>query len=160
MKKALIRILFLVTLFLLSLSRRGFSQSSTTMQDILQTATAKVVTLEDQDKKEVVNISMDLLVNKNAKTIWRYLDPAYTYTVMTIGDRRINKLKLIVYKRDNKTKEWNFVGETSAQKPELKLDPTDFEEYEFTISVDEFVAGNTAGHFTLILYHQLPEGVK
>lgn len=158
MKKTFIPIYLLISFFVLSY--KGFSQSSTTMQDILQTATAKVIALEEQDKKEVVNTTMDLLVNKNTKTIWRYLDPTYSYNVLVIGDRRISKLKLLVYKRDSKTNEWKFISEISADKPELKLDPTAFEEYEFTISSDEYWSGNSAGHFAFILYHQLPEGVK
>lgn len=136
------------------------AQSSITMQDILQTAMAKVVSLEEQDNKEVVNISSDLLVNTGKKTIWRYLDPSFKYNVVVMGDRRINKLKLTVYKRDNQDKDWKSVGEISATQPQLQLDPADFEEYEFTVSVDEFRPGDAAGHFALILYHQMPEGVN
>jgi hypothetical protein len=33
----------------------------------------------------------------------------------------------------------------------------EFEQYEFTVTVDEFKTGESTGHFALILYHQNPE---
>lgn len=69
------------------------------MQDILETVTAKVAELEDQRNQELVNMTFDLLVNTGKKTVWRYLDPSFDYDVMVIGDRRVEKLKVTVYKR-------------------------------------------------------------
>jgi hypothetical protein len=137
-----------------------FSQSSTTMQDILETTTAKVIELEDQRNQEVVNMTFDLLVNTGKKTVWRYLDPAFDYDVMVIGDRRVEKLKLTVYKKDNTSGDWKFVDEYTDDKPVLRIDPQEFEQYEFTVTVDKFKSGNTTGHFALLLYHQNPERGK
>lgn len=139
---------------------RSYSQSSTTMQDIIETATKKVVELEEQRNQEVVNITFDLIVNKGKKTIWRYLDPSFDYDVLVIGDRRIQTLKLTIYKKNNQTGDWSFVDEYSADKPLIRLDPAEFEQYEFTVSVDEFRAGDMTGHFAFILYHQNPERGK
>jgi hypothetical protein len=127
------------------------------MQDIMETAGKKVIELEDQKNMEVVNITFDLLVNQGKKSVWRYLDPSFDYDVFVLGDRRINKLKLTVYKKDNQSGDWILVDEYSADKPQLRLDPQDFEQYEFTVTVDEFKTGEATGHFALILYHQNPE---
>ncbi|HMT10445.1 MAG TPA: hypothetical protein PKA39_02350 [Ignavibacteria bacterium] len=145
---------------LVFLNRQSFSQSSTTMQDILETVTAKVTELEDQRNQEIVNMTFDLLVNSGKKTVWRYLDPSFDYDVMVIGDRRVEKLKVTVYKKDNASGEWKFVDEYTDDKPVLRIDPQDFEQYEFTVTVDKFKSGNTTGHFALLLYHQNPERGK
>jgi len=145
---------------LVFLNRQTFSQSATTMQDILETVTAKVTELEDQRNQEIVNMTFDLLVNSGKKTVWRYLDPSFDYDVMVIGDRRVEKLKVTVYKKDNASGEWKFVDEYTDDKPVLRIDPQDFEQYEFTVTVDKFKSGNTTGHFAMLLYHQNPERGK
>ncbi len=137
-----------------------YSQTATTMQDILETVTTKVVELEDQRNQEIVNMTFDLIVNTGKKVVWRNLDPAFDYDVMVIGDRRVEKLKITVYRKDNKSGEWKFVDEYTDDKPLIRLDPQDFEQYEFTVTVDKFKTGNTTGHFALLLYHQNPERGK
>lgn len=151
-------ITLLIAVCLVSVMSRGaYSQSSTTMLDIMETVNAKVTELEEQRNQEIVNMTFDLLVNQGKKTVWRYLDPAFDYDVMVIGDRRIASIKLTVNKKDNATGEWKLVDEFSADKPLLRLDPQDFEQYEFIVTVDGFKPGSTTGHFALILYHQNPE---
>lgn len=145
---------------LVFLNRQSYSQSSTTMQDILETVSAKVSELEDQRNQEIVNMTFDLLVNTGKKTVWRYLDPSFDYDVMVIGDRRVEKLKITVYKKDNASGDWKFVDEYTDDKPVLRIDPQEFEQYEFTVTVDKFKSGNTTGHFALLLYHQNPERGK
>lgn len=137
-----------------------YSQTATTMQDILETVTTKVVELEDQRNQEIVNMTFDLIVNTGKKSVWRNLDPAFDYDVMVIGDRRVEKLKVTVYRKDNTSGEWKFVDEYTDDKPIIRLDPQDFEQYEFTVTVDKFKTGNTTGHFALLLYHQNPERGK
>ena len=158
MKYLITTAIILGSLFLFS--SRSYSQSATTMQDILETVTTKVTELEDQRNQEVVNMTFDLIVNTGKKTMWRYLDPAFDYDVMVIGDRRIEKLKVTVYKKNAKTEAWEFVDEYTDDKPVIRIDPQDFEQYQFTVSVDKFKTGNTTGHFALLLYHQNPERGK
>ena len=158
MKFLITTAIILSSLFLFN--SRSFSQSATTMQDIIETVSAKVIELEDQRNQEIVNMTFDLLVNTGKKTIWRYLDPAFDYDVMVLGDRRVEKLKVTVYKKNSKTNEWEFVDEYSDDKPVIRLDPQEFEQYEFTITVDKFKTGSTTGHFALLLYHQNPERGK
>jgi hypothetical protein len=142
------------------LNSQTYSQSATTMQDILETVSAKVVELEDQRNQEIVNMTFDLIVNTGKKTVWRYLDPAFDYDVMVLGDRRVEKLKITLYKKNAKSNEWEFVDEYTDDKPVIRIDPQDFEQYEFTVTVDKFKTGNTTGHFALLLYHQNPERGK
>ena len=158
MKYLITTAIILSSLFLFS--ARSFSQSATTMQDIIETVSAKVIELEDQRNQEIVNMTFDLLVNTGKKTIWRYLDPAFDYDVMVLGDRRVEKLKVTVYKKNSKTNEWEFVDEYTDDKPVIRLDPQEFEQYEFTVTVDKFKTGSTTGHFALLLYHQNPERGK
>jgi len=157
--KYLITTAILITSFFISTGKLH-SQSATTMQDILETVSAKVVELEDQRNQEIVNMTFDLLVNTGKKTLWRYLDPAFDYDVMVLGDRRIEKLKVTVYKKNASTNEWEFVDEFSDEKPLIRIDPQDFEQYEFTVTVDKFKTGSSTGHFALLLYHQNPERGK
>ncbi len=158
MKYLITTAIILSSLFLFN--SHSYSQSATTMQDILETVSAKVVELEDQRNQEIVNMTFDLLVNTGKKTLWRYLDPAFDYDVMVLGDRRIEKLKVTVYKKNASTNEWEFVDEFSDEKPLIRIDPQDFEQYEFTVTVDKFKTGSTTGHFALLLYHQNPERGK
>ncbi|MGH2576044.1 MAG: hypothetical protein ACRDFC_10135 [Ignavibacteria bacterium] len=152
--KTFLNILFLI-IFVSWGKNFTFAQSSTTMQDIIETVTAKIVELEDEKSQEVVNITMDLLVRDGKKTLYRFLDPSFDYTMIAIGDRRISKLKVTVYKKtaDN----WEYVAEVSDAKPEIKIFPANFEQYEFTIAVDEFKGNNTTGHYAILLYHRNPE---
>jgi len=158
MKYLITTAIILSSLFLFT--ARSFSQSATTMQDIMETVSAKVIELEDQRNQEIVNMTFDLLVNTGKKTLWRYLDPAFDYDVMVLGDRRIENIKVTVYKKNASTNEWEFVDEYSDSRPVIRIDPQDFEQYEFTVTVDKFKTGSTTGHFALLLYHQNPERGK
>lgn len=154
--------IFAILLFaaLLLTAPKVFSQSATTMQDIMETAAKKVVELEEQRNQEIVNMTFDLLVNTGKKTIWRYLDPSFDYDVLVLGDRRVKGLKLTVYKKNSQTGEWTFVDEFTDEKPLIRIDPQEFEQYEFTVTVDQFRPGDNTCHFAFILYHQNPERGK
>jgi hypothetical protein len=128
------------------------------MQDIFETVNTKVVELEEDKNQEVVNVTFDLLVNEGKKTVWRYLDPAFSYDLYVIGDRRIGKLKVTVYKQGKS--DWEYVNEISGANPKLKIYPSEFEQYEFTVTVEEFKTGNNTGHFAFMLYHDNPEKKK
>lgn len=140
-------------------SRTSFSQSETTMQDILEKVTDQVTTLEDEKDQEIVNITIDLLVRTTGKKqVTRYLDPSFDYKVMLLGDRRISKLNLLVYK---KTKDdWEYVTEATSSIPQIELTPSDFEQYEFTVNVNRFKGDNMTGHFALLIYHIDPTKQK
>jgi hypothetical protein len=150
----------LTAAFLLLLANRvsTFAQSETTMQDILETVNDKVSELEDEKNQEIVNITLDLLVNQGTKSVIRYLDPAFDYTVSAFGDRRIAGLKLSVYKRVKD--DWEFYNDATGANPQLGITPADFEQYRFMITIDSFKDANTTGHFALLIYHKNPEKKK
>ncbi|HEY3251084.1 MAG TPA: hypothetical protein VGK25_08185 [Ignavibacteria bacterium] len=155
MKKTLLSLIFITAALI---PAKLLAQSTTTMQDILETVTAKIVELEEDKNQEIVNVTFDLLVNEGKKTVWRFLDPAFTYDLSIIGDRRISKLKVTVYKQGKS--DWEYVDEVSASNPKLKIYPSEYEQYEFTISVADFKSGNNTGHFAFMLYHDNPEKKK
>jgi hypothetical protein len=140
-------------------TRTAFSQSETTMQDILEKVTSKVTELEDEKDQEVVNITFDLLVRTTGKKqVTRYLDPSFDYTVMVLGDRRISKLNMLVYKKGKK--DWAYVTEAAGSIPQIDITPSDFEQYEFTVNADRFKGENMTGHFALLIYHIDPTKKK
>jgi hypothetical protein len=130
-------------------------QSTTTMQDIFETVSGKVTDLEEKSNKEVVNVTFDLLVNQNSKSIYRFLDGAFTYDMALVGDRRVGSFKVSVYKQG--ASDWELVETASGLNPKIKLYPKDFEEFQFVVAVTDFKGSNNAGHFALILYHDNPE---
>ncbi len=149
----------LVFIFFVFCSGTAFSQSETTMQDILEKVSGKITELEDEKDQEVVNITLDLLVRTTGKKqVTRYLDPSFDYKVMVIGDRRISKLNLVVYKKSKK--DWDYVTEASGSVPQVDITPSDFEEYEFTVNVEQFKGDNMTGHFALFIYHENPTKKK
>jgi hypothetical protein len=153
MKKSALLVLSLI--FAFSLSKPAFSQSTTTMQDIFETVSKKIVDLEETQNQEVVNVTFDLIVSTNKKIVYRFLDPAFAYNVSVIGDRRISKVKISIRKKGDA--DWEYVDEMSGSNPTLRIEPTAFDQYEFTMSVDEFKAENNTGHFAFLLYHKNPE---
>jgi hypothetical protein len=111
--------------------------------------------LSTSKNQEVVNITLDLIVNQGKKMVNRFLDPSFEYTVIGIGDRRVSKLRVSVNKKSRD--DWESVSELSSSGPSIKIQPTDYEEYRFTVSVDNFKGDNNTGHFALLLYHRNPE---
>src|SRR5205085_7321362 len=115
---------FLALILLLFGSNAVFSQSATSMMDIISSVNTKVSDLEEKQNMEVVNITMDLLINNSEKTILRFLDPSFKYDAVAIGDRRISKLKIKIWKKG--TTDWEFVDSLSAAKPQLRIEPDQF----------------------------------
>lgn len=144
----------IILFFALSYVRISYAQSETTMQDILETVTGKITELEDEKDQEIVNVTVDLLGGSNIKTITRYLDPAFDYTVIAFGDRRISKLRLNVKKMNGE--EWEYISEATGSMPDIKVTPPDYILYSFTINVEEFKPDKSTGHFAILIYHKNP----
>lgn len=149
--KKLLTAFTMITFFSIFSARALYCQSETTMQDILDTVNSKVAQLEDIKKQEVVNITIDLVVNQSRKSITRVLDPNYEYTILVIGDRRISKLNISAYLQGKNDKE--FVNESSGLNPAIKIEPDSFNIYEITVSAREFKRNESAGHFAILIYH-------
>jgi len=151
-------VISIILVGLLAGGKNSFSQSETTMQDIMESVNTKVTELEDEKDQEIVNITLDLLVNTGTKAVIRYLDPTFDYIVTAFGDRRISSLKLTAYKKVRD--DWEFVNDAAGANPQMSLTPSDFEQYRFTVTVDSFKENNTTGHFALLIYHRNPEKKK
>ena len=153
MKK--IYIYLFTLLFIAAFSQTAYSQAETSFKDIITSVDAKVNDLETNQNQEIVNVTLDLLVNNGEKTIWRFLDPAFKYNALALGDSRISKLRIKVYKKGKSSAntDWDFVSELSAANPLLTIEPAEYKQYQFVISADEYKSGASTGHFGLILYH-------
>jgi hypothetical protein len=153
MKKLILLFAFSVLFFSVNVS---FAQiSETSMKDIIETVSDKIKYLEDKEDMEIVNITTDLLVGtKSEKYIYRYLDNQFDYKVLAFGDRRISGLKIEVRKKNDN--DWILVDKTSGEKPTMEIYPDSRAFYEFTISVTGFKEDNTAGHFSVFIYHKDP----
>ena len=153
--KKLYFVLFAIILF--TFSKSGFAQlSETTLGDIMDSVTSKVNYLESIQNKEVVNVTVDLLVGtQGTKMIYRYLDNGFDYNVLAIGDRRISELKVVVSRKSGDN--WIKVDKSIGANPELSIYPDERALYEFMVSANNFTGENTAGHFALLLYHVDPD---
>lgn len=151
-------VLTALSLFLFLFQNPVLGQSETTVQDIMETVSTKVSELEDEKDQEIVNITVDLLVSQGTKSVIRYLDPTFDYMVIAFGDRRIAKLKLTAYKKVRD--DWESVNDATGENPQINITPTDFDQYRFTVTVDEFKPANQTGHFALLIYHRNPEKKK
>ncbi len=151
MKKLFFLLIFAISFLFIKTS---FAQiTETTMKDILETVQEKVKSLEDLEDMEIVNITIDLLVgSKGEKYVYRYLDNSFDYKVYAVGDRRISKLNVEVRKKSSDNT-WVLVDKSSGQKVQMDIFPDTRAFYEFTVSVNEFVGNNTAGHYALLIYH-------
>jgi|GEM_PF-1088805 len=149
MKKTLL----LCALLIIQISAK--SQSAVSVLDIMSSVSAKVTDLETKQNQEIVNVTIDLLANNGEKTIWRFLDPAFRYDALVLGDSRISKLRIKVYKKGKSSAntDWEFVSELSGANPQLIIEPAEYKQYQFVISADEYKSGASTGHFGFILYH-------
>ena len=150
------KIFFLITAILFQIFLgNSYSQDDTSIQDILEKVNKKVILLED-DKQEIVNLTIELLVGtKNSKAIYRKLDNTFTYTLIALTDKRIADMSITVYKKTEK--DWEFVAETSGKNPTVTIIPTDYVLYEITFKAVEFSEGYRGGHFASFLYHIKPK---
>lgn len=151
MKKLILLFVFAVVIWGVNISYAQLSE--TTMKDIIETAQDKVKFLENTEDMEVVNVTIDLLVGtRGEKYVYRYLDNNFDYKIYAVGDRRISKLNVDVRKKGTDDK-WILVDKSSGGEVKMDIYPDTRAFYEFTVSVKEFVDDNTAGHFTLLIYH-------
>lgn len=151
MKKLIVFVLFILVFIP---SKIIFSQSETSMQDIFEKISEKRKVLEEENKQEIVNVTIDLLIKDIQKSFVRYLDPSFDYTIIAIGDRRIDKLTLTVNRPG--IPDWQYVTENSGTMPMVHISLVDSEPFEFAVNVNRYSAKNEAGHFAVIIYHRIP----
>jgi hypothetical protein len=145
---------YIVIFLLLTASKFCLSQNETTMQDILEQVTEKIKELEKDKKQEIVNVTIDLLVLDAEKSFVRYLDPSFEYTIIAIGDRRIENLKLTINRQGKTNSE--YVSENSGKIPMVHITLLDDEPFEFVVNAEKYSGNNITGHFAVIIYHKVP----
>ena len=129
-----------------------FSQGEISMQDIQNKVAAYTKQLEESDKFEVVNITIDLIVKDGTKTFSRTLDPLFEYYVVVLGDDKIHRLSLTV---DNgKQTEYEYIPESTRANTSINIKPTEYADYDFTVSNAKYFQNYQSGHFAVIIYHQ------
>ncbi len=155
MAKNIMKKLTVYTIFLfISISiSTCLAQNETTMQDIIEQVSGRLKELEKDKRLEIVNVTIDLLVKDGRKSFIRYLDPNFDYTVIAIGDRRIDTLTLTVYRPGFSDIE--YVSENTAEIPMVHFSILEPEPFEFVVNVNKYSGSNITGHFAVIIYHKL-----
>ncbi len=129
------------------------AQNETTMQDIIEQVTIKSQELEKDKNLEIVNVTIDLLVKDGHKSFIRYLDPNFDYTVIAIGDRRIDTLTLAVFRPG--ISDMEYVSENTAEIPRVHFSILEPEPFEFVVNVNKYSGNNITGHFAVLIYHKI-----
>jgi len=128
------------------------NKNGTSMMPIMGDALPVIEYIEDSLQVEIVRIEYDLLFT--TKNSYRVLYKGWKYGIFAIGDYRIKRLSISVYKKEND--EWKFISSSSTDKYTALsiIDQKDKnEEYAFQVKAEEFEEGYKAGHYALIIYH-------
>ena len=128
------------------------NEKGTSMMPIMGDALPVIKYIEDTLNVEIVRIEYDLLFS--TKDSYRTLYKGWKYGIFAIGDYRIKKISIEIYKKVGT--EWRYVSTTSKDKYTALsiIDQKDKnEDYAFRVKVEEFEEGYKAGHYALIVYH-------
>ncbi|MBN1250660.1 MAG: hypothetical protein JXR51_15375 [Bacteroidales bacterium] len=127
------------------------NENGTSMMPIMGDALPAIKYIEDTLKVEIVRIEYDLIFT--TKSSFRTLYTGWKYGIYAIGDYRIKKISIAVYKSVNK--EWQYVTTVNpgAYSALSLIEPEETEDYLFQVKVEEFEEGFSAGHYSLIIYH-------
>jgi hypothetical protein len=152
MKKYLI---VLITMSFLLLSLGLSAQEGSSMASIYLKAAKYVKAFEDKGL-EVVRLEFDIISKTELeKFTVRGLNSSYTYYIIASGDDRIKDLDVELGKlADQKV----IKSEVSDKNIEVLIyKPTESDEFFINVKAVTFENGQRAGHFVLIVAHDLPE---
>lgn len=143
-----------LTALMLSSTVAFAKNEDTTMEPIIEKTQSIVELMEGGEyNQEVVRIEMDLLFS--TKETIRTLTDKYTYTIIAYGDDRFKDIDVAVYRRTGSG--WAVV-EKDADDSSLAVvtvTPSTTGEYKIEIIAREFEKGYTAGHYGLIICHDM-----
>lgn len=127
----------------------------TTMADIFVIGAALVGKLEDSGQ-EVVHVDFDIITT-DTKSIYRTLQPGWTYTISGFADHRVADLDIIVYKHVGDS--WLEITRDQMvdNYPTVSLAPISSSYYRIDVSAYRFQEGYTAAHYGLVIFHALPK---
>lgn len=128
----------------------------TTMKDIMLDLADYVVLLEDSLNQEIVHLHADI-ITEDGVSYSRTLYSDWTYGITAFGDWRIADLDIIVYK--DVDGQWVEIerDEEEDNNPTVMVEPTSDGTYSIDISVYSFSGDNTAAHYGLVIFHEMPE---
>ncbi len=129
----------------------GDNELGTSMIPVMNDAYPVLKYIEDSLKAEVVRVEYDLLFD--SKDSFRPFFKGWNYGVCVVGDYRINKIKLRLFRQEKD--EWILVKEND-ENGNIALSMVTAESdgmYRFEITAKGFVDGFTAGHYALIIFH-------
>ncbi len=123
----------------------------TSMMPIMGDALPVIQYIEDTMNVEIVRIEYDLIFDK--KVTYRTLYKGWKYGIVVIGDYRIKKINVHLYKYVND--DWQFIrsGKGEDYFSLVNEEPEEKGDYLMQITADEFEEGYKAGHYSIIIYH-------
>ena len=127
------------------------NDNGTSMMPIMGDALPVIKYIEDTMNVEIVRLEYDLIFKE--KITYRTLSKGWKYGIVAIGDYRIKKINVHIYKKIND--KWDFIRSSNSQKylATVNEEPLENGDYLFQIAVDEFAEGYKAGHYAIIIYH-------
>jgi len=131
------------------------NENGTSMLPIISELESTVRTIE-KEKVEIVRMEFDLIFQDRPKQTVRTLSQGYTYGIIVWGDYRIKQIAVNVYK--NVDGNWQFVatGELKDRATTAFVKIEEAAEYKFEYHAIEFEEGFKAGHYAMILLHDVP----
>ncbi|HTY07073.1 MAG TPA: hypothetical protein VMC86_11180 [Gemmatimonadales bacterium] len=122
----------------------------TSMIDILGKTFGADTIIENQNK-EIVRMEMDIV--SDSKESFRMLTDRWTYGIVALGDSRIAQIHLSIYRELDGN--WSLVTESTndGTLALVTVTPQSTARYRFVVSVPRFNESYTAGHYSLIIYH-------
>lgn len=168
-----------ILLLLIFIPFLGFSQNDgKSMKDIYKKV-GQIVDLVDEKKMEIVRMEFDLIIKQNPKNNYRVLYPDYTYSLIILGDYRVEEMQIKVYKSSGG--KWVYVksadnigassnsssgsnggsskGSTSSSNKVkgmviLDVKPDARTEYRVDVKVTKYAEGWNGGHYAAIFVHK------
>ncbi len=127
------------------------NKNATSMMPIMGDALPVIKYIEDTMNVEIVRIEYDLIFDK--KITYRTLYKGWKYGIVVIGDYRLKKINVHLYKYVND--EWKFLrsGKGDSYFSLVNEEPLEKGDYLMQITADEFEEGYKAGHYAIIIYH-------
>ncbi|MEN8118896.1 MAG: hypothetical protein ABFS35_01030 [Bacteroidota bacterium] len=127
------------------------NDKGTSMMPIMGDALPVIKYIEDTMKVEIVRLEYDLIFDK--KVTYRTLYKELKYGIVAIGDYRIKRINVHIYKKVND--KWDFIRSSNSQNylAMVNEEPLENGDYLFQIAVDQFAEGYKAGHYAIIIYH-------
>jgi hypothetical protein len=129
----------------------GDNNNGTSMFPIMGDALTVIKYVEDTLKAEIVRIEYDLLYK--SKDTFRELFKSANYGICVVGDYRIKKMDIKIYKEKNG--EWVFLkqNDESSNIVLLTVKPDEDASYRFELIAKEYKEGFQAGHYCAIIFH-------